>query len=150
MKDLRVISLIFLFGASSAFASELQKFETDYCTMFQEGTPSNPSAWKHCCLDHDLRFWFGGTKKERYLTDIRLRNCVAATGHGYIASAMYYAVRVGKYSPIKNKYKWGWGWKPFIGYKELTQEQQNIAKEEILKLELDPNYIKEFLEFYEL
>lgn len=118
--------------------------------MFQEGTPSKPNAWKHCCFDHDLRFWFGGSEAQRDLADKRLRSCVVKSGHSFIARGMYYAVRAGRYSPIKNKFKWGWGWKPFQGYKKLTLEQRKIVKEKVQTLNLEPVYIKEFLSFYNL
>ena len=144
------ILLLSLFGVFEASANELQKFETDYCTMFQDGTPSNPNAWKQCCFDHDLRFWFGGSEVQRDLADTRLKSCVEKTGHSFIARAMYYSVRAGRYSPVKNKYQWGWGWKPFEGYKSLTSEQKKLVKTKIQAMDLDPIYLKEFIAFYNL
>lgn len=118
--------------------------------MFEDGTTEKPRPWRQCCVDHDLRFWFGGNEVQRDLADLRLKSCVEKTGHNFIAKAMYYAVRAGKYSPVKNKFKWGWGWKPFIGYKDLTSAQKIIVKTKLAELKLDPAYLKEFINFYNL
>lgn len=118
--------------------------------MFEEGTPSKPDAWKQCCYEHDLRFWFGGSGSQRDLADLRLKSCVEKTGHSYIAKAMYYAVRAGKYSPVKHKYKWGWGWTPYKEYESLTSDQKKVVRKKLGKLNIDPKMLKEFLNFYNL
>lgn len=146
-----VLLLFLLFASAQLFASEeLVDFETDYCTMFEDGTPSKPMVWKQCCYDHDLRFWFGGSETQRDLADLRLKSCVENTGHQHIAKLMYYAVRAGRYSPVQHKLRWGWGWKPFIGYKDLSLEQKMTVKKKLNQLKLEPAYLKEFLNFYNL
>ena len=151
--------MLFSVGAFEAGAEEsspshkapiLKDFETDYCTMFSEGTSESPNAWKQCCFDHDLRFWFGGSEDQRDLADTRLRDCVEQTGHPKIAKAMYYGVRAGKHSPIKNKYQWGWGWDPFEGYKPLDDQQKETVRKSLGKLDLSDEYLKKFKEIYNL
>ena len=136
--------------STSISAQELKPFSSDGCTMFFDGTGSRPQAWKHCCFNHDLRYWFGGSKQNRVKTDQKLRSCVQESGHGHIARVMYLAIRVGRYSPVKNAQKWGWGWSTYLGYKELTRDQVNTAVSELDKLELPQDEITEFKRFYNL
>lgn len=142
--------LLLLLVTPTLYAQELQEFKTDFCTMFPDGTKTKADAWKHCCFDHDLRFWFGGSRAQRDLADIRLRSCVEKSGHDIIARAMYYGVRVGRYSPIKNKYKWGWGWIPFKSYTNLDRQQKDLVKARIREMDLDQKYVEEFFKFYNL
>lgn len=119
-----LIILIFSFPfLTYADASQLRPFETDYCTNYSEGTRSNPDLWKHCCLIHDLYFWAGGTKQDRYNADIGLKRCVEETGAYYRARLIYYAVRAGSYSPIKfPDKKWNNGWKDRPDFQSLSRE----------------------------
>jgi hypothetical protein len=106
MKYLFIISLF----CTTAFA-EVTKFASNGCTMFPEGTRSNPKQWEHCCVEHDLFYWAGGTSAERDLADQGLKNCVAATGAHRIALLMYTGVRAGHHSPIHlSKEGWGNAW----------------------------------------
>lgn len=114
--------LISLF-TMNAFAGEskLNSFETDYCTNYREGTSSNPYLWKHCCLIHDMYFWAGGNKQNRYDADLELKSCIAKTGARREAQLMYLAVRAGSYSPIKYpKRKWNHGWEDRGNYQSLS------------------------------
>lgn len=115
-----------------ANASQLRPFETDYCTNYAEGTRSQPELWKHCCLIHDLNFWAGGTKQDRYDADWGLRHCVEESGAYYRARLIYYAVRAGSYSPIKfPDKKWNNGWKERPDFQALTQEDIDIIENEL-------------------
>lgn len=133
----------------SSQALELSEFQTDYCTYFPEGTMANPSLWKHCCYDHDLRYWFGGSQKDMDLSDERLRQCVSIKGGSFVANLMYYGIRAGHRSPVKNKYKWGWGFGD-REIKPLTPSELKIINYELDQLNLDPQYLKEFKTFYQL
>ena len=155
MKNLILLILFLLaFGAfevsATSSAPKLQKFETDYCTMFVDGTKDKPEAFKQCCFDHDLRFWFGGSEVQRDLADSKLKECVEKTGHTLIAKMMYYAVRAGKHSPIKNQYQWGWGWTPFEGYKPLSKDQKKVVSDSLDGMSLESDYLKEFKAYYGL
>ncbi len=144
-----IVFIFFSFGLQVS-AADLKEFKTDNCTMFVDGTVKNPNAWKHCCVDHDLRYWFGGSKAERSLTDKRLRKCVRNTGHKYYAKLMYRSVRIGRHSPVKNKYKWGWGWTSKFDYRALTKEEVSIVNEKLNGMSLDPDYLDEFKVFHNL
>jgi hypothetical protein len=65
--------------------------------------------WEGCCVDHDLQYWFGGTKRERFSADVALMECVAAQGHRNWAVLMFLAVRIGgsPYWPLP--WRWNYG-----------------------------------------
>lgn len=135
-----------------SFSSQqgLKKFETDYCTGFSEGTIFRPNLWKSCCFDHDLRYWFGGSKGEENKADLVLKQCVAQKAGSFYSNIMYYAVRTGHYSPIKHRLKWGWGYASRDPYKKLTQEEKIHIWDELNKLDLDPQYLEKFNSTYNL
>ncbi len=133
----------------SSQALELSDFKTDYCTYFPEGTIASPNLWKHCCYDHDLRYWFGGSQKDMDLSDERLRQCVSLVGGSFVANLMYYGIRAGHSSPVKNKYKWGWGFGD-REIKPLTSAEKLIINQALDGLDLDPKYLQEFKTFYQL
>lgn len=124
MKNLKfLIAILFLNSCAVMAALELKPFKTDYCTGFPEGTISQPELWKHCCLNHDLHFWIGGTREERSQIDLNFKACIAATGMPRTAEMMYQAVRAGSHSPIQFKGKqWGNGWSESAYYKKLKVE----------------------------
>ena len=91
---LLLVSLI-SFSVMAKEDGNLKPFLTDYCTAYSEGTREHPDLWKHCCIEHDLYFWAGGSRDERKQTDLRLKHCVEATGEVEIARLIYLAVSIG-------------------------------------------------------
>ncbi len=91
----------YLEAKSSKSSMIIKPFSTDYCTGYHEGTRQRPGIWKHCCLEHDLYFWAGGSREDRKEADLRLGKCVEATGEVEQARLMYAAVSLGAYSPIR-------------------------------------------------
>ncbi len=103
---------------------EILPFTTDFCTSYPEGTHDEPKLWQDCCLEHDLYFWAGGSQTDRSTADLGLYQCVAQAGALWHARVMYYAVRVGGYSPVKFKTKkWGNGWSERVTYEALSIEE---------------------------
>ncbi len=113
---------------------DLKPFLTDYCTSYPEGTRQKPELWKHCCVEHDLYFWAGGSKSDRKETDVRLRECVAATGAHRQAKLIYAAVSIGANSPIRFKTKqWGHAFENRTRYLALTAEESNLVVESLAR-----------------
>ena len=127
---------------------ELRGFQTDLCTMFPEGTVNRPGVWKDCCIYHDLKYWIGGTKKEQYEADVKLRECVRSKTNWFYAGLMYKGVRLGHYSPIKNKYQWGWGWHKKGWFGQLNKDQLDKAKSLIIGHKIDPKLKNKFIQEY--
>ncbi|MES2527896.1 MAG: hypothetical protein V4598_12460 [Bdellovibrionota bacterium] len=138
--------LLTLFMNAKAFAvnDKLVSFQTDYCTGIPEGVPQNRTAWKNCCLKHDMFFWAGGDKKARDESDLDLKKCVEDKGYPKIAWVIYQAVRLGSYSPIKfeNK-KWNFGWPERPEHQKLSSSDIDQIEKEIFSGYLNvPLHIK--------
>jgi hypothetical protein len=115
---------ILLFFSPALKAESLNGFKTDYCTGYVEGTRQNPDLWKHCCVEHDLYFWAGGSKKDRSKSDERLKACVSSTGQKMHAELIFLGVYFGGLSPFKIQGKqWGNGWKNRPSYEKLTEQE---------------------------
>lgn len=146
--------MVLLFCSKAIYSStgQLKTFKTDYCTGFPEGTFSKPNLWKDCCYDHDLRYWFGGSKADELLADQNLGACVSRkTGSNFYGNLMYYAVRTGHYSPIKHSTKWGWGWGANrSNYRELSNIEKEYIVNELELLDLDSEYLASFIQAYNL
>ena len=119
------MSLIFL---TLLLATPLQNgigpFNPDGCTLFPEGTKADPQQWAHCCFEHDLNYWAGGSKSKRKQADLALRDCILEAGKPLIATLIYSAVNLGHLSPLKFRSKqWGNGWKDRPRFMNLTAEE---------------------------
>ena len=140
-----LLSLILVVSPIFSQAESLTRFTTDYCTSYPEGTRDQPDLWKICCLEHDLFFWAGGSKKDREIIDLKLRDCVEKKAGSAQANLMYYAVRAGSLSPIKNPdKKWNNGWRERPDYAPLSSEDVDQVEAEILS---DYFFIPVFLKF---
>lgn len=80
-------------------------FKGDGCTMWPDGD------YRSCCEAHDRDYYRGGTGAERKASDRRLRDCVRAKGHKYLAPLMYLGVRIGGVSWLPTPFRWGFGQK---------------------------------------
>jgi hypothetical protein len=112
-------------------SNHLKPLKMDGCTFFIDGTKSSPKAWLHCCNMHDIEYWAGGTKQDQLDSDNRLSECVRKSGHNIYSKIMYLGVRLGHYSPIKNKMKWGWGWNNKAEFFIRSKEDDQLIKLQI-------------------
>lgn len=80
------------------------RFTTDGCSMWPDG------GWVHCCVEHDVAYWCGGTSPHRHLADEALRACVSAVRGAPMAWLMYAAVRVGGAPWLPFPWRWAYGW----------------------------------------
>ena len=137
---------IFTF-ASLTYANELKPFVTDYCTMFVDGTSSRPTLWRDCCVEHDIRYWFGGTNANKDKADTELKACVKKVAGITWANLIYVGVRAGHFSPIKGKYKWSWGWEnKRNNNEEITDQEKSYIKEELRRLPYSSEMIEQFIQ----
>ena len=132
----------------AAAEMKLSPFETDGCTMFVNGTRAKPDLWRHCCIEHDLRYWFGGAQEEMDKTDIRLKECVQKVGGETWGTLIYNGVRAGHYSPIKNKFQWGWAWSVKREKVPLTLDESIYVLNELKLLSVPEVNMDEFIKFY--
>lgn len=139
------IILGLLLSPLSYASAELRRFESDGCTMSPDGTPRKPRLWRDCCVEHDLRFWGGGTVSEREYADQRLRSCVEAKAGPKVAELFFRGVQLGSLSPWKIPSKrWGNAWFERAGYRELGHAEVGQLLIELERLELTPQQREDF------
>lgn len=124
-----ILGFLVLLSAPSEASEDFKPFLTDYCTSYPEGTRAKPDLWKHCCEEHDLFFWGGGSLEDRKATDLRLKSCVEATGERVQARLIYAAVSLGGRSPIRFKTK-QWG----NAFEESRPRYQALSEQETTDL----------------
>lgn len=139
------------------FTLQLSPFATDGCTRYHDGTKENPTLWQDCCIQHDLKYWLGGTSNERKQADEELYECVKNKGEPGTARVMYLGTRAGGGPLGNNTYRWGFGWNRVRNYGPLTSAEKEMAYEmygdnlENLKKDIAENkYIVKVPDSYEL
>lgn len=143
-----LISILVGSSPASADVGKLKPFVTDGCTGFVDGPPGRSQLWRHCCFEHDLRYWFGGIDDDMDFADLQLKACVKDVAGSTWATLIYDGVRAGHRSPVKAKTHWSWGWRPTRGKAPLTAEEITYVEGEIRGLGLDPAYVETFIEKY--
>lgn len=108
---------------------KLRPFTTDGCSMWIDGTPSQPSLWRHCCVAHDKAYWIGGTEQQRKDADTALMSCVSDLAGAGMGNYMHFFVGVGGSPYWVTPYRWGYGWLYFDegrprGYREPTESEK--------------------------
>lgn len=124
-----------------AMASEspiLKPFTTDYCSEWPDGKFTDPKQWANCCLTHDMSYWVGGTKDDRDAADKELKKCVSEVSDSINGFLMYIGVRMGG-TPGNASYAWGYGWTKDRDYFDLSEREAEMAKELLLKSDLNKN-----------
>lgn len=114
--------------------------------MYPDGTSDHPTLWKHCCFEHDLRYWVGGSKTEQKIADLRLKQCVSRVAGEFQGKLMYTGIRLGHLSPIKSKWHWNWGWRQGRkNFAPLSEKETEVALIELRQLDLPTEYIENFI-----
>lgn len=122
MKIITIILFLISLNCLANPVTPVKPFVTDYCTLYVEGTRAQPNLWRHCCVEHDLYFWAGGSLEDKKATDLRLKSCVEKTGATTQAALIYAGVVIGGRSPIRIKSKqWGNTWGDRPRYLTLTE-----------------------------
>lgn len=126
------LSLISLIGVLLSFnAQAVRPFKTDICTGYING------VWSHCCIQHDLLLWAGGTKNQNNQADIDLRECVRETGNDLHARLMYLGLQIGRKSPFKLKgQQWGNAWGDQIRDHKLEEHELQELLDELIYADL--------------
>jgi hypothetical protein len=128
----RLTALALALAASAcAGPRQLRPFRTDGCSLWPDAGLGTGHSWRHCCVEHDLAYWRGGTREEREAADAALRRCVeAATGNASLAETMYLGVRVGGTAWLPTWFRWGYGWAYDRPSAPLTPEERRAADRE--------------------
>ena len=129
---------------------QLKPFSSDGCSLWPEGTSTNPGLWIHCCFYHDIAYWIGGSRSARKKADKKFKSCVKKE-HKQAAELMYLGARKFGGPKIATNYRWGYGWTYGRGYLKLSQQEKKFAdgllpkkNEKISKyVDLDQTDVKE-------
>lgn len=123
MKSIILLSFILIFSTIGVFAQSKPEpavstkieisaqnfpdgFKTDNCSLFFD------LDYADCCVAHDLEYFEGGSWKERWRADSRLRKCVSAKKgwwHKPLSLAIWSGVRVGGVPFLPTSFRWGFG-----------------------------------------
>ena len=101
----------------SAFGYELRPFCTDGCSVVGNKTKT---SFK-CCVEHDIAYWSGGTREDKYRADGRFYQCLLRTEGQRVAEA--YSAAVALYG---DPY-WGLDWIDRPRFKKLTDEERCVV-----------------------
>lgn len=86
-------------------AAPPRPFKTDGCTCWWN------DDWADCCVEHDIRYWCGGSGELRGTTDAELRRCVGGDHSEVVAFLMYLGTRLFAASWVPAGWRWGYGWR---------------------------------------
>lgn len=80
-------------------------YTTDGCSMVPDGT------WRECCIEHDIKYWCGGTLAARLDADRELRQCLTSEAGPARARLMYFGTRVAGWPRVPFGWRWGYGYR---------------------------------------
>jgi hypothetical protein len=81
----------------------INDFQSDGCSMWPEGFLG--VSWEGYCIEHDIKYWLGGTDEDRQKADEELRDNINKVFPG-MGDIVYLGVRLGGKSLIP--FSWGW------------------------------------------
>ncbi len=100
----------------------LDEFSSDGCSMYPDSNPEE--NWVHCCIAHDINYWYGGTKKEKKDSDAELRRCVTEVTNSAHGKFIETGVSIGGVpSPARLPWEWGYGWRKTDHYLSLSDKK---------------------------
>lgn len=132
MKVLNILGMVLvLFIISCTPANHvIAEFKSDGCSMFPDRSPNGEKDWSECCLEHDILYWQGGTRYDRFVADSLFRECVLEkTGDRHQAEIVFRAVRIGGSPYFPTWYRWGYGWNYLRDYEPLSDEERIMINE---------------------
>ncbi len=111
--SLILISSCSIFGPRSirGIKMSLSPFKSDGCSGYFDGDPiTKKNEWLHCCFAHDMRYWVGGSKKEKEEADYEINQCVAKTSNRTHGELVELGVLIGGGPQTGLPWRWGYGW----------------------------------------
>ena len=82
-------------------------FQSDGCTLWPQAILD--ISWEESCLEHDIKYWFGGPEEERLKADEKLRDDINKIMPG-MGDIVYLGVKAGGTNLIPFPWHWGYGW----------------------------------------
>ncbi len=83
-------------------------FTTDGCSVFPNVLFGND--FTDICIEHDMKYWKGGSAEDRKVADAVLRESVNKK-MSFVGDIMYFGVRVLGHPLVPAPWRWGYGFK---------------------------------------
>lgn len=81
-----------------------REFSSDGCTMWPD------AGIKSCCLKHDMKYWCGGSFKERRSADLAFMQCIRQKERAGDGLVEYLGLKIGGSPFLPFSWRWGYGW----------------------------------------
>lgn len=104
----------------------LGEFATDGCSMYPDGEFMYSANWNHCCIGHDISYWYGGTRAEKNKADLELNKCVSKLTSGKHGRAMELGVAIGGSASWGFPWSWGYGWEKSDRYIPVSSNKSKM------------------------
>lgn len=129
----------------------LRPFNSDGCSTAPDGVPltKNKNIWTECCIQHDLKYWVGGTAEDARLADSNLRQCIKDKNYPITAAVFETFVKLLGGPNSDRSYRWGYGWNYRRSYGALGEEEISQV-DGLIKNEFDENMIRSSRQGYRL
>ena len=89
---------------NAALPQPVTAFSSDGCSRFID------ASWDlHCCVEHDIKYWCGGSPEQRQAADRVFGECVSERAGAVVGKGMEMGVRVGGHPMWPASYRWGYG-----------------------------------------
>ncbi len=131
MKLFIVFSLLHILSINclAKEANSLHPFTSDGCSVAPDNEYIGNLYWLGCCVEHDKKYWLGGTRQEKELADSDFKQCLLTNGMSSLESSIYnLAVEYGGSPYLSTNWKWGYGWSRNRLYSPLSAADKNEAK----------------------
>jgi hypothetical protein len=125
-------------SATEFYRNQIQPFASDGCSASPNGVPyESNKKWLHCCVEHDVSYWKGGTSEEKLNADKTFESCVTKESNSIIGKIMYLGVRGGGSQGGPTSWNWGYGWVVPRGYVALSETELFFVNQQLEKVPKD-------------
>jgi hypothetical protein len=104
----------------------LLPFQSDGCTGWIDSSLGRD--YTSCCLEHDIKYWIGGTELEKLETDKALQKCVGKKSSKLMGTLMFVFVWMWGKLDSTDVTRWGNGWNYLrYRYQPVTDEERTMG-----------------------
>ncbi|MNL63860.1 hypothetical protein D3C87_1880280 [compost metagenome] len=85
-------------------------------------------------MEHDVAYWRGGTREEKYVADQQLKQCIKEKSNSLVAEIYYRGVRMGGLESLPTAFHWGYGWTKRRNYRPISEQEEQMVDEKISQI----------------
>ena len=128
---LLVSAFAFSANAQSSSQNTLNDFTSDGCSMSPDGVIIGQTQFVHCCVEHDIAYWRGGSRQEKFEADQKLKQCIKEESNTFVAEIYYRGVRMGGLESLPTAFHWGYGWTKRRNYRPLSEQEEQMVQDKL-------------------